>query len=86
MRIVILDSFAADQGHPDAFWAGVRALGELAVYPRTAAGDLLARAAGAGALLTNKVPLDAAAVAALPELRYVGVLATGTNVVDLAAA
>ena len=86
MRIVILDSFAADQGDPDAFWAGLRALGELSVHPRTNAGDLLARAAGAGALLTNKVPLDAAAVAALPELRYVGVLATGTNVVDLAAA
>jgi glycerate dehydrogenase len=56
------------------------------VYPRTTAEQRLLRAAGAQALLTNKVAIDSALIAALPELRYIGVLATGTNVVDLDAA
>jgi glycerate dehydrogenase len=85
MRIVILDSFAADQGD-ETMWAGLRALGELTVHPRSANGDVVPRTAGAAAALTNKVPFSAATFAALPDLRYVGVLATGTNVVDLAAA
>ena len=85
MRIVILDSFAADQGD-ETMWDGLRALGELIVHPRIADGDVVARGAGAVAALTNKVPFTAATFAALPDLRYVGVLATGTNVVDLAAA
>jgi glycerate dehydrogenase len=85
MRIVILDSFAADQGD-DSMWTGLRALGELVVHARSADGDVVARAAGAVAALTNKVEFSAATFAALPDLRYVGVLATGTNVVDLAAA
>jgi len=85
MRIVILDSFAADQGD-GAMWDGLRALGELAVYPRCTAAEVVARCAGATAALTNKVPFGADDFAALPALRYVGVLATGTNVVDLAAA
>ena len=86
MRIVILDSFPADQGDVDSFWAGLRALGELVVYPRSADAEVVARARGAFAALTNKVPFHAGAFAALPELRYVGVLATGTNIVDLPAA
>ena len=85
MRIVILDSFAADQGD-DTMWNGLRALGELVVHARSANGDVLPRAAGAVAALTNKVAFSAKEFAALPDLRYVGVLATGTNVVDLAAA
>src|SRR5262249_11228248 len=85
MRIVILDSFAADQGD-DAMWTDLRALGELVVHARSDDGDVVARSAGAGAALTNKVSFSAATFAALPDLRYVGVLATGTNVVDLAAA
>src|SRR5262245_30894371 len=85
MRIVILDSFAADQGD-DTMWTGLRALGELAVYPRSAGGEIVTRSAGATAALTNKVGFTAGTFAALPDLRYVGVLATGTNVVDLAAA
>ena len=85
MRIVILDSFAADQGD-DTMWTALRALGELAVHPRTADGDVIARCAGATAALTNKVAFAANDFAALPDLRYVGVLATGTNVVDLVAA
>jgi glycerate dehydrogenase len=84
MRIVLLDSFAADQG--DSAWPGLRALGDLAVYPRTPPGLVLERSAGAQALLTNKVVLSAEIMAALPDLRYIGVTATGTNVVDLDAA
>src|SRR5262249_44237449 len=85
VRIVILDSFAADQGD-ETMWDGLRALGELVVHPRIADRDAVARCAGAGAALTNKGPVSAATFGALPDLRYVGVLATGTNVVDLAAA
>jgi glycerate dehydrogenase len=86
MRIVILDSFAADQGDLDSHWAGLRALGELTIYPRSTTAEVRPRAAGAAAVLTNKVPIGADTFAALPALRYVGVLATGTNVVDLGAA
>jgi glycerate dehydrogenase len=85
VRIVVLDGFTTDQGD-GAVWAELAELGELAVFPRTAAAEVVARCAGAHAALTNKVVLGADAFAALPDLRYVGVLATGTNVVDLAAA
>lgn len=84
MRIVLLDSFAADQG--DSAWPALRALGDLTVYPRTPTGLVLERSAGAQALLTNKVVLSAELMAGLPDLRYIGVTATGTNVVDLDAA
>jgi glycerate dehydrogenase len=85
MRIVILDSFAADQGD-DTMWTGLRALGELVVQARSTDADVVALCAGAAAALTNKVAFSAATFAVLPDLRYVGVLATGTNVVDLGAA
>src|SRR5262245_62110615 len=85
LRIVILDSFAADQGD-ESMWNELRALGELVVHARSVDADVVARADGATAALTNKVSFAAATFAALPQLRYVGVLATGTNVVDLAAA
>lgn len=84
-RVVVLDGFTADQGDPDA-WADLRALGEVAVFPRTPREALLARCAGALAVIVNKAPLDAATLAALPALRYIGVSATGTNIVDLDAA
>lgn len=83
-RIVLLDSFAADQG--DTAWPELRALGDLVVYPRTAPQRVLERCAGAPALLTNKVVISADLMVALPDLRYIGVTATGTNVVDLEAA
>lgn len=85
MRTVILDSFAADQGLP-GWWDGLRALGELVVYPRLNDDEVVARCAGATAILTNKVDVRAATMAALPDLGYVGVMATGTNMVDLEAA
>jgi glycerate dehydrogenase len=83
-RIVLLDSFAADQG--DTAWPELRALGELVVHPRTPPHLVRERCAGAQALLTNKVVLSADLMSALPDLRYIGVTATGTNVVDLEAA
>ncbi|MFM8413450.1 MAG: NAD(P)-dependent oxidoreductase, partial [Planctomycetota bacterium] len=84
MRIVILDAFTTNPGDLD--WGPVAALGDLAIHDRTPDDQIVARAAGAEAVLTNKTPLSAATLAALPGLRYVGVLATGVNVVDLAAA
>jgi glycerate dehydrogenase len=66
--------------------APLEALGEVVFHERTQPDDLPARAAEAPCLLTNKVVIDRAAMAALPQLRYIGVTATGVNVVDLAAA
>jgi len=81
MNIVILDGFTANPG--DLSWDGLRELGELQVYDRTAPEELPHRAEGAEILLTNKVIINAEAMAALPCLRYIGVLATGYNVVDI---
>lgn len=83
-RIVILDGYTANPG--DLSWDGLKELGELTVYDRTTPEQLLSRAEGAEVLLTNKVIIDASAMAALPQLRYIGVLATGYNVVDIAEA
>jgi glycerate dehydrogenase len=86
MRIVILDSFAADQGDPTYTWEGLRALGELTVHARSHEDLVLERCRGAIAVLTNKVELRGDVFEMLPEIRYVGVLATGTNIVDVEAA
>ena len=84
MKIVILDGHTANPG--DLSWDGLREYGELKVYDRTTPAELLSRAEGAEVLLTNKVIIDAKTMAALPCLRYIGVLATGYNVVDIAEA
>lgn len=84
MRIVVLDGFTMNPG--DLEWRTLEALGDLAVYERTPPAQILERASGADVVLTNKVPLRAETIAALPALRFIGVLATGYNVVDLAAA
>jgi len=84
MKIVVLDGYCLNPGDLD--WEGVRAFGETAVFDRTAAGDVIERAAGAQAVFTNKTPLAAEALRRLPELRYIGVLATGYNIVDVEAA
>lgn len=83
-RIVILDAFTLNPG--DLSFSDLASLGSLEVHERTAPDDVVGRAAGAPIVLTNKVVLDAERLAALPELRYVGVLATGSNVVDCTAA
>ena len=85
-RVVVLDGFTADQGDSDGFWGGLRARGDVTVHARTGPDERLARSSGAFAVLTNKVVIDADLISALPDLRYLGVLATGTNVVDLTAA
>lgn len=81
MKIVILDGFTANPG--DLTWDGLKEFGELEVFERTAPEQLLSRAEGAEVLLTNKVIINADTMAALPKLRYIGVLATGYNVVDI---
>ncbi len=83
-KIVVLDGYTANPG--DLSWNGLQSLGECNIYDRTTPEQLLERAAGAEMLLTNKVVITAQHLAALPELRYIGVLATGYNVVDTAAA
>jgi len=82
MKIVILDGYAANPG--DISWEPWQALGEVKIYERTAPEDVVTRCAEAEVVLTNKVILDAEVIAALPKLQYIGVLATGYNVVDLA--
>jgi glycerate dehydrogenase len=85
MKIVILDGYTENPG--DLSWQGFEEFGDLTVYDRTAAEDILPRAKGAEAVIVNKTPLSAETIRALAsELRYIGVLATGFNVVDLAAA
>jgi len=84
MKLVVLDGFTMNPG--DLEWRTLEALGELTVFERTSADRVLERAAGADILLTNKTPLTRATIEALPSLRFIGVLATGYNVVDLAAA
>lgn len=84
MKIVELDGYAANPG--DLSWDGLKQLGELTVYDRTAPQDVLERARGAQVILTNKVLITAELMDQLPELRYIGVLATGYNVVDIPAA
>ena len=89
MKIVILDGYTENPG--DLSWAGFEALGEVTVYDRTpfTQGDdeVVRRAKGAEALLVNKVPLSAETLEKLaPHLKYIGMLATGYNVVDIAAA
>lgn len=84
MKIVVLDGYAANPG--DLSWDELKSLGECIIYDRTAPSEVTERAAGADILLTNKVVLNADTIAALPHLKYIGVLATGYNVVDIAAA
>ncbi len=83
-KIVILDAHTTNPGDLD--WAPLASLGSVTVHDRSPATDVLQRAAGADVLITNKTVLDASTIAALPDLRYVGLLSTGTNVIDLAAA
>ncbi len=84
MRIVVLDGYAANPG--DLSWDGLKALGECDIYDRTAPEEVLGRAAGAEALLTNKVAITADTMEALPQLKYIGVMATGYDIVDVGAA
>ena len=84
MKIVVLDGYGLNPG--DLSWNGLEALGELTVYDRTAPDELMERSSGAEVLITNKTVITAENMAALPALKYIGVLATGYNIVDVAAA
>lgn len=81
MKIVILDGYAANPG--DLSWHALEELGECTIYDRTSTEELYERAVGAEVLLTNKTVISATAIEALPDLKYIGVLATGYNVVDI---
>lgn len=84
MKIVVLDGFTLNPG--DNPWTGVESQGELTVYERTPADKIVERCAGAEIVLTNKTPLSAETLAQLPDLKFISVLATGFNVVDVAEA
>ncbi len=84
MKIIVLDGYTLNPG--DLSWSGLEALGDCTVYDRTPPDDIIARARDAAIVLTNKTPLGKETLAHLPALRYIGVLATGYNVVDIAAA
>lgn len=84
MKIVVLDGYTENPG--DLSWEGLEKLGELTVYDRTPADQIIERMKGAEAVYTNKTPISREAIAACPELKFIGVLATGYNVVDTTAA
>ena len=84
MKIVVLDGYTENPG--DLSWAGLEALGDVTVYDHTPFDQTIARIGGAEIILTNKTPITAEVIAACPALKYVGVLATGYNVVDVEAA
>ena len=84
MKIVVLDGYTLNPGDLD--WKGLEALGELTVYDRTDACDIVSRIGDAEIVYTNKTPLTEETFAACPSIRFVGVLATGYNVVDVDAA
>ena len=84
MKIVILDGICVNPG--DLSWEDMSKLGELTIYERTAPQQVVERCVGAEAVITNKVMITDEVMAALPQLKYVGILATGYNVVDIDAA
>ena len=87
MKIVVLDGHALNPG--DLSWQGFEAYGEVVVYDRTSytnKQEIIERIGSAEAILTNKTPIDEEVLAAVPQLKYIGVVATGYNVVDIAAA
>lgn len=84
MNIVALDGYAANPG--DLSWDELKTLGQCTIYERTAPEQVTSRAQGADIVLTNKVVIGADHMARLPQLKYIGVMATGYNIVDIDAA
>lgn len=84
MKIVVLDGFTLNPG--DLSWEWLKEYGEYFVYDRTSVDDIVTNAAGATVLLTNKTPISEAVMNQLSDVRYIGVLATGYNIVDTKAA
>ena len=84
MKIILLDGYTLNPG--DLSWEGLKALGDFTYYERTAPEDLIERCQGVDAVFTNKVLFTKEIMAQLPQLKYIGVIATGYNVIDLADA
>lgn len=84
MKIVILDGYALNPG--DLSWEGLQQLGELTVYDRTPVDKVVERALGAQIVITNKTPIGEKEINQLPDLKYIGVIATGYNVIDIEVA
>ena len=84
MKIVVLDGYTNNPG--DISWAPIEAVGSLTVHDRSAPDEIVPRVAGADVVLTNKAVVGREVIEALPDLKYIGVLATGYNCVDTAAA
>jgi len=84
MNIVVLDGFTLNPGDLD--WQVLADLGELSCYDRSLEAEIIDRGASAEIIFTNKTPLTATSLRQLPKLKYIGLLSTGANVVDLSAA
>ena len=84
MKIIVLDGYVGNPG--DLSWEPLERLGDVTVYPRSKPEEIIERALPADVLLTNKVVFDRTLIEALPNLKCIGVIATGFNIVDLEAA
>jgi glycerate dehydrogenase len=84
MKIVVLDGYTLNPG--DLSWEGIKQLGDCTIYDRTPAEKTVERSKGAQAVFTNKVAFDRETIVQLPDLKFIGVLATGVNVIDIEAA
>jgi glycerate dehydrogenase len=84
MKIVVLDGYTLNPG--DISWDGLKALGGVTIHDRTPADKVVVRAAGAEVVFTNKTPISEEAINQLPQLKFIGVLATGFNIVNTEAA
>src|SRR5437764_6452580 len=84
MKITVLDGYCLNPG--DLSWDALRRIDDVEVFDRTRADEVLARAAGAEIVFTNKTPLAGEVLQQLPALRYIGVLATGYDIIDVEVA
>ena len=84
MKIVVLDGHALNPG--DLSWDDFRSVGTLTVYDRTGKDEIIQRCIDADAVLTNKVPFTRETMEALPKLKYIGITATGYNIIDIKVA
>ena len=84
MKIVVLDGYTLNPG--DLSWKDLEKLGEVNIYDRSRGDEVLERCAGTNVILTNKTPVNRELIDALPALQYIGVIATGFNIVDIEAA
>lgn len=84
MNIVVLDGYTLNPG--DLSWEGLKQFGNVKVYDRTSPEKTVERASGAQAVFINKVAIDKEIIAQLPHLKFIGVLATGTNIIDIESA